>query len=95
VNCSKNENSVFSRPEVKAAFARHVLLRLYADRVPAGIVQEPDPAGAVELREKVFKTEALPTYALVRPTGDSFEIVRIDKQGLIRDVPAFIQFLTP
>jgi hypothetical protein len=94
VNCKKNESSVFSRPEVKAAFRRHVLLRLYADTTPAGVDQDPPPAGAVELREKKFGTAALPLYAIVRPTGDGFEVVRKDEQGLIRDVDAFVKFLT-
>jgi len=78
---------------VKSAFSRHVLLRLYTDRLPAGVDQDPSPAGAVQMREKVFGTEALPLYALVRPTDQGFEIVRKDEQGLIRDVDAFVRFL--
>lgn len=78
---------------MKDALSKHVLLRLYADRVPAGIAQEPDAAGTVELRLEKFATSALPLYALVRPAGDGFEVVRKDEQGLISDVPAFVRFL--
>jgi hypothetical protein len=85
---------VFSRKEVKEALSKHVLLRLYADRVPAGTTQVPDAAGTVELRLQKFNTSALPLYALVRPNGDGFEIVRTDEQGLISDVPAFVRFLS-
>ena len=79
---------------MKAAFSRHVLLRLYTDRTPAGVEQDPPPEGAVQLRDTAFGTAALPLYALARPTEQGFEIVRKDDQGLIRDVDAFVRFLT-
>ena len=84
---------MFSKNEVKDALSKHVLLRLYADRVPAGIAQDPDAAGTVALRLEKFGTSALPLYALVRPAGDGFEVVRQDEQGVISDVPAFVRFL--
>ena len=76
---------------MKAAFSRHVLLRLYTDKVPLGVKQTPDAAGAIELRNTTFKTAALPLYALLRPSGDSFEIIWKDSQGLIQDVDRFIR----
>ncbi len=98
-NCKLNERNIFSRPEVKAAFEKHVLLKLYAEAgVPAGTTQNPTSAGAIALRAERFKSDALPLYALLRPTPDGFEIVgrfADDGNGLINegDVPAFIKFL--
>src|SRR5699024_7260046 len=94
-NCKLNERNVFTRPEVDAAFAPHVLLKLYTDFVPEGVDQKPDAAGALQLRNQRFETSALPLYALVRPTGDGYEILRKDEQGLISDVPGFVEFLKP
>ena len=79
---------------LKEAFSKHVLLKLYTDTVPRGIEQTPDAKGAVELRGDRFGSEALPLYALLRPTGKSFEIVWKDEQGLISDVPAFIKAIS-
>jgi thiol:disulfide interchange protein DsbD len=97
-NCKLNEGDAFRRPEVKEAFARHVLLKLYTDTVPAGIDQNPNAAEAVQLRNQTFQSGALPLYALLRPTENGkFEIVGRfgdDDNGLIEDVPAFVKFLT-
>lgn len=97
-NCKLNEREVFPRPEVQQAFAKHVLLKLYTDTVPAGLDQSPSAAEAVQLRNRTFQSGALPLYALLRPTeGDKFEIVGRfgdDDNGLIEDVPAFVKFLT-
>ncbi|MFO0841279.1 MAG: cytochrome c biogenesis protein CcdA [Gemmataceae bacterium] len=97
-NCKLNERDVFPRPEVQQAFAKHVLLKLYTDKVPAGVVQDPDEAESVKLRNTVFRSEALPLYALLKPTGDGrFDVVGRfgdDGNGLIEDVPAFVKFLS-
>lgn len=93
-NCKLNERNVFTRGDVQAALNKHVLLKLYTDYVPAGVEQAPGAEEALKLRNEVFKTGALPLYAVVRPKGDTFDIVRVDNQGLIDDVPAFIKFLT-
>jgi thiol:disulfide interchange protein DsbD len=96
-NCRLNERDAFPRPEVQAALGQHVLLKLYAEAgVPAGIDQQPDSEGAIKLRNETFETNALPLYALVRPKGDSFELVRKilpSDSGLITDVPAFVKML--
>ncbi len=97
-NCRLNERNVFSRKEVQAALSQHVLLRLYADKVPAGIDQKPDVKGTILLRNKRFGPNAqnvTPVYALVRPKGDDFEVVRVydTKTGLIRDPADFVKFL--
>jgi thiol:disulfide interchange protein len=96
-NCKVNERRMFPRPEVKAALSRHVLLKLYTDTVPAGTVQKPDAAGALALRTSRFETEALPLYALLRPTAEGFEVVA--KYGMTKglieesDLPGFLKFL--
>ncbi|MFO0876964.1 MAG: cytochrome c biogenesis protein CcdA [Gemmataceae bacterium] len=94
-NCKLNERNIFTRSEVQAALKQHVLLKLYTDYVPSGVEQVPGAEEAFALRNKEFNTIALPLYALLRPKGDGFEIVRQDEQGLIEDVPAFVKFLAP
>lgn len=94
-NCKLNERSVFPRPEVVEAFSRLTLLKLYTDTVPAGTNQKPDASGALTLRETTFKSAALPLYAILRPAGDRFEIVRTYDEGVINDVPRFVEFLRP
>ncbi|MFM7150290.1 MAG: protein-disulfide reductase DsbD family protein, partial [Gemmataceae bacterium] len=92
-NCKLNERNIFTRPEVGAALREHVLLKLYTDFQPAGVDQVPTVEAASRMREELFSTVALPLYVLIRPKGDSFEIVRKDEQGLIENVPGFIDFL--
>jgi thiol:disulfide interchange protein DsbD len=93
-NCKKNETGVFPRPEVKAALNRHVLLQLYVDQVPAGRDQQPDGKEAARLRDVDFnQPSGLPVYALIRPKKDGFDIVGVYTEGLIQDVPAFVEFL--
>ena len=57
--------------------------------------QEPDSEGTNKLAFEVVGKGDLPLYVLMRPKGGSFEVVRIDDQGVIRDIPAFVKFLTP
>src|SRR5262245_24668682 len=85
-NCKLNERNVFTRPEVQAALGKHVLLKLYTDYVPTGIEQVPNAEEALKYRNETFKTGALPLYVLVRPKGKSFDVLRVDEQGLIDDV---------
>jgi thiol:disulfide interchange protein DsbD len=96
-NCKLNERNVFPKAEVQQAFAKHVLLKLYTDTVPAGIEQQPDAAASLKFRNERFDSGALPLYALLRPTGgESFDIVALygqDGNGLIEDVPAFVKWL--
>mgnify|MGYP002777887908 CR=1 FL=1 len=96
-NCKLNERNIFSRPEVQSRFGKHVLVQLYADQLPAGLRQSPDVAGAVKLRQEIFQSDALPLYALLRPTTENFEVVsRFGmNKGIIDpgDIPAFLAFL--
>jgi hypothetical protein len=86
---------VFSQPQIEDLFKRYVVVRLYCDTVPPGDKQVPDAAGAVRLRNEKFHNEALPFYAIVRPTGGEgeFETVRVYGEGLIRDPDSFARFL--
>jgi thiol:disulfide interchange protein DsbD len=94
-NCKKNEFGVFPLPEVKAALERHVLLQLYVDQVPPGRDQQPGGTEAARLRDVDFgKPAGLPVYSLIRPKDDGFEIVGIYEEGLIQNVPGFVDFLT-
>jgi len=96
-NCKLNERNIFSRPEIQERFAKHVLVQLYADQLPAGVRQLPDVAGTVKLRSEIFQSDALPLYALLRPTNNGFEVV--DRFGMNKgiidpaDIPAFLKFL--
>ena len=84
---------MFSQPQIEDLLKRYVVVLLYCDTVPPG-GQVPDAAGAVRLRKEKFNNEALPFYAIVRPTGgEGFETVRVYGEGLIRDVDAFARFL--
>jgi hypothetical protein len=66
---------------------------LYCDRVPAGVVQVPDPGGSVRLREEEFHNQALPFYAVVVPEGDRFRTVTTYDKGLIKSPEEFASFL--
>ena len=94
MNCAYNENSVFSQPAVKKQFDRHVLVRLYTDKVRADFDQKMTPAEAREFQQKHFGTAQLPLYVLLRPKGDSFEVVGTPyPEGKINDPEAFVRFL--
>ncbi|MGL4555332.1 MAG: cytochrome c biogenesis protein CcdA, partial [Gemmataceae bacterium] len=96
-NCKLNERYIFTRPDVKAAFGKTVLLKLYADKLPSGLRQSPDVAGAKKLRTEIFQSESLPLYALLRPKDGGFDVV--GKYGMLKgiidtaDVPEFLAFL--
>jgi thiol:disulfide interchange protein DsbD len=100
-NCRYNERDAFPRPDVQTALAQHVLLKLYAEAgVPAGIDQQPDSDQTIQMRNTVFKTNALPVYALLKPKENSeygFEIFRMitaSDSGLITDFPTFVKALS-
>jgi thiol:disulfide interchange protein DsbD len=95
-NCSLNEDGPFRDPRVQEAFGKLVLVRLYSNPgVPPGIDQEPDLQGTIQFAYGLVKEGSLPLYVVLRPEGERFAVVRSDKQGLIRDIPAFVKFLTP
>ena len=95
-NCALNENTAFPDPRIQEAFRKLVLVKLYSyPGVPAGVDQEPDMEGTVKFAHDVVKKGDLPLYVMLRPKGESYEVVRVDDQGLIVDIPAFVKFLTP
>ncbi len=96
-NCKLNERFAFPRPEIQAGLNKHVLLKLYTDKTPAGIEQEPAEVASLEMRNTRFKTNALPHYALLQPVGDDFRIVRAYDGNLIQtpaEREAFVKFLS-
>ena len=96
-NCKLNERYAFPRPEIQAAMSKYVLLKLYTDKTPAGVEQVPSEVSSLELRNKRFETNALPHYAILRPEGDDFRIVRKYGGNLIQspgERKAFVEFLT-
>jgi thiol:disulfide interchange protein DsbD len=100
-NCRLNERDAFPLPEVQKALAQHVLLKLYAEAgVPKRVDQQPGSDETIQLRETVFKTNALPVYALLKPKDDSEYGFTVHREimgggnGLITDIPAFVKALS-
>lgn len=104
-NCTKNERAIFSQEDVKAAFSKYSLLKLYTDVVPmeyyptdkldatTPVEQENDGEKNRILEKERFKTTELPFYAVIEPDGNDFEIVARYSIGLIRNKEEFLQFL--
>jgi hypothetical protein len=105
VNCATNENSVFSRADIKGLFQQYELVQLFTDVVPAkyfGPGQlEKDPGRAkaygginMEFQEKAFGDVQLPLYVILEPMPDGkLKMVAKYHEGLINDVTAFARFL--
>lgn len=85
---------MFSQPRIEQLFSKFVTVRLHTDKVPAGVQQVPDAAGAQELRDEKFKNFALPYYVIVRVKGKTLERVAFYEKGLINDPNEFAEFLT-
>jgi hypothetical protein len=84
---------VFSQPKVEDQFKKFVTVRLHADRVPAGVDQVPDAAGAAAFRNEKFKNYALPYYVIIRPRGKTLERLWYSKQSLIENPDEFAKKL--
>lgn len=82
-NCHWMKANMFTRPEVAAALARHVLVELYTDGTDAASERNQ------RLQEEKFATVAIPYYALVDPKGG----VVAAFPGLTRDPDEFLRFL--
>jgi hypothetical protein len=94
VNCAYNESSVFSQPAVKEKLGQYVLVRLYTDKVRAGFEQTMTPEQVRAFQQEHFQSAQLPLYAVLRPKGDSFEVVGAPyAEGKINSPEAFVQFL--
>jgi hypothetical protein len=94
VNCSFNENSVFSQPAVKSLLSRYVLVELYTDRIPAHLQgRSLSPEENKQFQDEQFGDIRLPLYAILKPTPSGFEVLRKYEEGKIMDVEAFQRFL--
>ncbi len=103
INCRINEKEIFTRQDVKKCFKQYILLSLYCDSIPQNYYtkavdedrRDDDAAENLKLEKKVFQTEVLPLYAIVKPVqGDQFEVIQVHDQGRIKNVEAFLKFLT-
>jgi len=82
-NCRWMEANVFPKREVEAEMGKFVLARLYTDG--EGAVYEKQQ----QFQEQIFKTVALPYYAIVDADGKTIATF----PGLTRNVPEFVDFL--
>ena len=108
MNCSINENSVFSKAEFKELFRSYELVQLYTDVVPdefyaPGIRaqfgntttrQGEDAAVNRWFQRAAFGTEQLPLYVLLEPLlNGKIRVVGIYDEGKINNEAAFARFL--
>jgi hypothetical protein len=84
---------VFSQPQIEEQFKKFVTVRLHTDKVPAGVAQVPDAAGAAEFRDEKFANIALPYYVVVRVKGKTLERLGFFDKGVINDPSEFAGFL--
>lgn len=82
-NCRWMEANVFPKREVEAEMSKFVLVRLYTDG--EGALYEKQQ----QFQEQVFKTVALPYYAILNADGKTISTF----PGLTRNVPEFVGFL--
>jgi thiol:disulfide interchange protein len=92
-NCNKNHSRAFTKWKIQDLLAQFVLVRLYTDEVPAGVTQVPDARGSAEFRHRMFKTEALPYYEILTPTGQRLTPPLFWPENLITDIDDFAGFL--
>jgi thiol:disulfide interchange protein DsbD len=101
-NCKYNEQTVFSRSEVRQLFSNYKLVQLYTDWVPANFypqeVSEERRYGEAQANLKEFQrpsfgTEQLPLYVLLEVTKDKIIVRGQYEAGKINDVSAFVKFL--
>jgi hypothetical protein len=84
---------VFSKPQVEAQFKKFVTVRLYTDRVPAGVVQVPDADGARQFQKEKLQNIALPYYVVVRVQGKTLTRIGVYDKGVINTPQEFVDFL--
>lgn len=104
-NCTKNERAIFSQADVKAAFEKYTLLKLYTDTVPleyyptekldatTPVEQENDGEAHRLFEKERFNTTELPFYVIIEPDGKDFKTISRYSVGLIRDKDEFLKFL--
>ncbi len=82
-NCRWMEANVFPRADVRHELARFVLVRLYTDGDGALFQRQQ------QMQQEVYKTVALPFYAVVTAAG----VPVVSFPGLTRDPARFLAFL--
>jgi hypothetical protein len=86
---------MFSQRTIKALLNRYKLVELYTDTSPAGPPLPTSPEENQRFRDETFKNQALPFYVILRPLGGGkFQELKRYSDGIIRDVPAFADFLS-
>jgi thiol:disulfide interchange protein DsbD len=108
-NCRFNENNVFKRAEVKAAFQKYFGVEVYTDNVPlelfAPAMRAEITKGAVRttqyadlngtFQNGVFSEITLPFYAILEPQQDGrIRIVDVYGEGKVNNESEFIRFVT-
>ena len=84
---------MFSKQIVKDLFNRYTLVRLYADRLPAGYPPKPSAEENLAFQE-TFGNIQRPFYIILEPLADgNFKLVDSYKEGRISSIPAFVEFL--
>jgi thiol:disulfide interchange protein DsbD len=101
-NCKYNEQSIFTRPEVKEELKQFEGVQLYTDEVPASSYSsDPGPqARALEgqanrdFQVAAFRDSALPLYAVLMPRANGrVEILGVYPEGKINAPEKFVQYL--
>jgi thiol:disulfide interchange protein DsbD len=93
-NCKKNENNVFTRPAIQELMGRYTRVQLFTDTVPAFYQPAPSAGQNKAFQQTTFGDLRLPLYVILEPlAGGGFREVSRYGEGLIRDVPAFTEFL--
>lgn len=107
MNCSINENSVFSKAEFKELFDSYGRVRLYTDTIPnkwyaptlqallGGSSRQTEDAKANQaFQGQAFDTKQLPLYVILEPLANGkIKVVGTYSEGKINDEAAFAKFL--
>ena len=84
---------MLSQPSIERLFGQFVTVRLYQDRVPAGVTQVPDAEGAQDFALKKLGNAARPYYVVLKPKGKTLERIANYDKGLIDSPDEFAGFL--
>jgi thiol:disulfide interchange protein len=101
-NCKYNEQTIFTRPEVRELFKQYQLVQMYTDVVPADFYpqkttdeqREKDAAANLAFQKRRFQDEQLPLYVILEPQPDGrVQVVGRYDEGKINNVEGFAEFL--
>ena len=101
-NCKLNERDVFPNAAVQEEFHKFEKVKLYTDWLP-GEAYRADPGLSARKAEgeangdfqvAVFKSNTLPTYAVLLPQADGkVKVLGVYSEGKINDTAKFVAFL--